>query len=273
MSDIKAMRNELREQAKSRRAAMSFGERRQGSEAICAKLCDAMDKMRTSRFGGLAAVQDADRSGELVGIGGSSSGADRPFRLGVYSAFDEEVNLDSLIMWAFENGIEVCFPCMTKDARKIEGCCDQTMEFRRVCLEDYLATKETLAGKGSTRKVAVSAGERGIPFLLHPLRRYNHDSKELCDQPYVAPDEIDFLVCPCVAVDKQGNRLGYGAGNYDRYLSQLKIRDIDEAAAGVSSMMAGGECVVVCVAFEEQVLDLIPAEAHDIPLSFVSPLD
>lgn len=34
--------------------------------------------------------------------------------------------------------------------------------------------------------------------------------------------DIDYIVLPLLAVDKQGNRLGYGGGYYDRYQSQHK---------------------------------------------------
>ena len=34
--------------------------------------------------------------------------------------------------------------------------------------------------------------------------------------------EIDYVVMPLLAVDKQGNRLGYGGGYYDKYLSKHK---------------------------------------------------
>lgn len=39
------------------------------------------------------------------------------------------------------------------------------------------------------------------------------------DCPRLAPEEIEFAVAPCVACDRQGNRLGHGGGYYDRYLA------------------------------------------------------
>ena len=35
-------------------------------------------------------------------------------------------------------------------------------------------------------------------------------------------EDVDFVVTPLLAVDRQGNRLGYGGGYYDRYLSSHK---------------------------------------------------
>ena len=38
--------------------------------------------------------------------------------------------------------------------------------------------------------------------------------------------EIDVAVIPFLAVDKQGNRLGYGGGYYDRYLKNSKAKRV-----------------------------------------------
>ena len=34
----------------------------------------------------------------------------------------------------------------------------------------------------------------------------------------IQPDEFDLIICPTLAVDLHGNRIGYGQGYYDRYL-------------------------------------------------------
>ncbi|MEM1209082.1 MAG: 5-formyltetrahydrofolate cyclo-ligase [Planctomycetota bacterium] len=56
-----------------------------------------------------------------------------------------------------------------------------------------------------------------------------------------------WVVLPCVGVTRDGRRLGQGGGHYDRYLASL------------------GEAKVktVALAFEVQVVEEVPGEAHD----------
>ncbi len=42
-----------------------------------------------------------------------------------------------------------------------------------------------------------------------------------CD--YVSPEKIDFVLIPCLTCDREGNRLGYGGGYYDRYLKRSRF--------------------------------------------------
>ena len=38
----------------------------------------------------------------------------------------------------------------------------------------------------------------------------------------VSPKDIDVVFVPLLAIDKNGNRVGYGKGFYDRFLSQCR---------------------------------------------------
>jgi len=68
----------------------------------------------------------------------------------------------------------------------------------------------------------------------------------------VATAEIDFAVIPARAYDEEGNRLGRGAGFYDRLLGDPSFRAI--------------RCGL---AYEEQVLVGLPCEAHDRPVEII----
>ncbi|WP_232050910.1 5-formyltetrahydrofolate cyclo-ligase [Arabiibacter massiliensis] len=86
-------------------------------------------------------------------------------------------------------------------------------------------------------------------FLDKPLRC--HVCGELEDAGYepVAPEELDAVAVPLVAFDDAGRRLGYGGGNYDRLLPRVRP-----------------DALVVGVAFEEQRVEAVPCEPHDMPL-------
>jgi len=71
------------------------------------------------------------------------------------------------------------------------------------------------------------------------------------DAPPADPAEIDLVIVPGVAFDHACNRLGMGAGYYDRLLAEMP------------------RTVSVGVAFDEQVIDEVPCEPHDLPLDAV----
>lgn len=68
----------------------------------------------------------------------------------------------------------------------------------------------------------------------------------------VDPSAIDAVIVPGVAFDAAGRRLGRGMGFYDRFLRGT-----------------GLEAVSIGVAFEEQMVERVPCEASDVPLSMV----
>ncbi len=51
----------------------------------------------------------------------------------------------------------------------------------------------------------------------------------------VSPSEIDLAVVPAISFDRNGMRLGYGAGYYDRFLADFK---------GVSVGLCFSDCIV-----------------------------
>ena len=64
--------------------------------------------------------------------------------------------------------------------------------------------------------------------------------------------EIDVWIVPGLAFSRSGARLGYGGGWYDRFLS--------EASSGA---------IAVGVAYPFQIVNALPLERHDIPLTDV----
>ncbi len=66
------------------------------------------------------------------------------------------------------------------------------------------------------------------------------------------PSKIDVVLLPGSVFDRQGGRLGYGGGYYDRFLSQ-------EAP----------QALRIALAFEIQIVDKVPVQAHDIPMHYL----
>lgn len=63
-------------------------------------------------------------------------------------------------------------------------------------------------------------------------------------------DDIDLIIIPGAAFDVSGNRLGYGAGFYDRLLAGIK-----------------NKIPIIAPAYEEQIVDDVPSEPHDVKVS------
>lgn len=97
----------------------------------------------------------------------------------------------------------------------------------------------------------VAAGDvSAAPFIAHPTRAFAATDIDNNRCPIVPAAELDMVVVPLVAFDRTGARLGYGGGCYDRYLPMLSPA-----------------CQIVGIAFDEQRVEHVPTEAHDLPLS------
>jgi len=72
------------------------------------------------------------------------------------------------------------------------------------------------------------------------------------DQRRARVQELDLLVIPGLAFDRQGGRLGYGKGYFDRLL----------LAARVDALLAA-------VAFECQLFDSVPMQPYDVRVDAV----
>ncbi|WP_422123154.1 5-formyltetrahydrofolate cyclo-ligase [Planococcus sp. X10-3] len=63
----------------------------------------------------------------------------------------------------------------------------------------------------------------------------------------VGPEQIDLLIVPGVVFSKEGYRIGFGGGYYDRYLTRYK---------GPTRSLA----------FSVQLTETVPVETHDLPV-------
>ncbi|MDP3097932.1 MAG: 5-formyltetrahydrofolate cyclo-ligase [Syntrophales bacterium] len=128
----------------------------------------------------------------------------------VFLSFGSEVVTDGLIVWGWEAGKRIVVPFCHPESRELTPC----------LLGDF-AELET--GHYGIRE---PKADRLIP---------------------VPREEIDAVLIPAVAFDRQGRRVGYGGGYYDRFLPEIP------RAARIGA------------AFACQIVAEIPPDPHDVP--------
>lgn len=100
---------------------------------------------------------------------------------------------------------------------------------------------------------AVAAGDASAaPFIAHPTRAFAAMDIDSSRFPIVPAEALDMIIVPLVAFDRTDARLGYGGGCYDRYLPMLSPA-----------------CQIIGIAFDEQRVDHVPTDAHDLPLPHI----
>lgn len=83
-------------------------------------------------------------------------------------------------------------------------------------------------------------------ILEPPKQRWGELGKE------VAPEQLDCVMVPGVAFDRNGGRLGNGAGYYDRLLKGVRA-----------------DAVLIGVCFESQLVEQVAMDAHDVAMDIV----
>lgn len=101
-------------------------------------------------------------------------------------------------------------------------------------------------------RAVAAADASSAPFIGHPTRAFTATDIDSSRFPIVPAEALDMIVVPLVAFDRAGARLGYGGGCYDRYLPALSPA-----------------CQIIGIAFDEQRVDHVPTDAHDLPLPHI----
>ena len=130
----------------------------------------------------------------------------------IYAPLENEINLLPLAHAARKRGLPIAFPRCDKETN--------TMQFY------FLPEGQKL-----------TPGAYGIP-----------EPPE--DAPLCVPDRRAICIVPALSYDLSGNRIGYGKGYYDRYLSTFPG-------------------VTVGTAYASMLLKSVPTEPHDLPVDWL----
>lgn len=91
---------------------------------------------------------------------------------------------------------------------------------------------------------------------IHSLDELSVDNYGILEPKFVDKNNIgvyfDLIIMPGVAFDKMGNRIGYGGGYYDKYISSIDCKSLK-----------------VALAYNIQVIDKIESEVHDIKVDYI----
>ncbi|MHB8828879.1 MAG: 5-formyltetrahydrofolate cyclo-ligase [Syntrophales bacterium] len=132
----------------------------------------------------------------------------------VFLNFGSEVQTDGLISWGWEMGKRIVAPL----------CCPEDRTMAPCVINDF------------------SDLETGHYGIREPI------AAEVTVAPY---EEIDVVLIPAVAFDRQGRRVGYGGGYYDRFLPLVS------RAARIG------------VVFSCQIVPEVHADLHDISAQMI----
>ena len=225
-------KKQLRSRVLARRDALPEDVRARKSAAICARLeQELVDALEGAP--GSTGVAGAG-TGAAGAPGGAGAGGWTP-TVAVFASMRSEVDTRAFVDAAYARGWRVCFPCMVREDAGADGA-DGAGAAAPSRMAFYRVEREQL-----------EAAQTG--FLGAPLRCLACAALERDGYHAVAPDELDAVVVPLVAFDDAGRRLGYGGGNYDQLLPRLRA-----------------DAVVMGVAFDEQRVDVVPCEPHDVTL-------
>ena len=117
-------------------------------------------------------------------------------------------------------------------------------------------------------KTSLSAGKRAVlpkvdrekqELVLYEIRDFSDlvpgymgIPEPASRETQVSINDVDLVIIPGAGFDVSGNRIGYGGGYYDRLLSGMQK-----------------PVPVIAPAYEEQIMDSIPSEPHDIKVQMI----
>lgn len=117
-----------------------------------------------------------------------------------------------------------------------------------------LVIEKSLAGGREVYLPRVKVDSHGVDFVrvngLEGFKEGSYGILEPVGDEIVEPSDLDLIILPGVAFDKDGARIGYGKGHYDMTLEKAS-------------------CKKIAFAFELQVVKKIETEPHDVNMDMI----
>ena len=116
----------------------------------------------------------------------------------------------------------------------------------------------TLVKAGVSVIVPVSVADGLLDWVELAPDAISSTTKDIMGMPIpstgvsTSPSDLDAVLIPAAAVDRDGNRLGWGKGFYDRFLPSID-----------------GDPLLIAVVFDSDCVDQVPTEAHDAPIDVI----
>lgn len=148
--------------------------------------------------------------------------------------FGSEVDTRPLIAGIVARGWRLALPCMMRSFQPSPEC-------RKPAAMRFLQIDSQRLDEAVSR------------FAAKPISSHTPNEPWMATFPTVDIPDIGAFVVPLVAFDDEGNRLGYGGGNYDRALP-----------------LASPNAVIIGIAFDEQRVPTVPTLPHDVRIPIIS---
>ncbi len=121
---------------------------------------------------------------------------------------------------------------------------------------------------GVTRFATTRTPAESMDLTIHPMESVFERHRYGFDQPIEGSEIVEdglvgAVLVPGLVFDEQGGRLGFGAGYYDRLLERL-LRDREPGAVAIVGISDGFGLT------EGSVVDSVPMQAHDIPMTHLA---
>lgn len=132
------------------------------------------------------------------------------------------------------------------------------LSFQNEVATDLIYQQGWLEGK--MMLAPICSAQEGIMEMssLTSFSQLEHNRYGIRELPYhlqqtVPADMIDLCLIPGIAFDHKGNRLGFGVGYYDRYLSNIRPQ--------VKRIALAYECQISP--------SLLPTDTYDLPMDYI----